>query len=654
MPPRSTTGGQGRPLHGIRRAAGALAVILLALAGVGAPAQPTAPAPPSSGGAAVPAARYANNVAIITIDREIDAITARSVTRRMKEAEAAGADAIVFELNTPGGEVGAVLEICNLIKRSPIPNTVAWINNQAYSGGAIIALACREIVVTDAATMGDAAVINLYSLTLFGGMKETERQKLISPMLSEVVDSARRRGYDEKLVQGIVTRGVELWVIQDRRTGQRLFIDRDEHRLLFGDPPETERIILPSAPVAPGAESPFAPAPPSQDDESTVAGPNPGSAGPPVLPSRRAGTPPPPVPTDPRQFIPASPEMRFDASDAMSLEQELYSRRPVLTGADRDQWTRLGKVADGKGLFTFRTQQMLSFNLAAQTVKNDDELKAFFGASSLVRLNESWSELLVVYLSNLIVKAVLILIFLVALFLEMTHPGLILPGAIAATALVLLVGPLLFIDLAAWWAIAAILLGIGALLLEFFVLPGFGIFGVLGLLLLFVGLLGAFVGPSSEGLFPNTTRGRHDLAYGVVTLVLSAGTSGVLVYLIGKHIGSLPVVGRLVLKDDRSDGGGLLAAMGTEPAAIVPGMVGTALTPLRPSGRVQVGDQIIDAVSDLGFVIPAGSPVRIVSADQFRTSVELLPPSQVNSPGAPGPHPPIPPIRPGAAGGPFA
>ena len=75
-------------------------IVLLASLAI---AQPTPSTPVT-----VPASRQADRVAIITIEGAIDAITAMSVKRRITEAEAGGYNAIVFEIDSPGGGVGAV------------------------------------------------------------------------------------------------------------------------------------------------------------------------------------------------------------------------------------------------------------------------------------------------------------------------------------------------------------------------------------------------------------------------------------------------------------------------------------------------------------------------------------------------------------------
>ena len=141
----------------------------------------------------VPAYRQAQTVAIITIEGEVDSITASSFKRRLFEAS--DADAIVIELNTPGGGLLPTLQICYEIKNNAPPNTVAWIHPHAFSAGTIIALSCREIIAANNSTFGDAAPISA-----MGPIPATERAKIESPILAEVVDSARRNHYDEHLV----------------------------------------------------------------------------------------------------------------------------------------------------------------------------------------------------------------------------------------------------------------------------------------------------------------------------------------------------------------------------------------------------------------------------------------------------------------------
>ncbi|MHC4274931.1 MAG: Clp protease/crotonase-like domain-containing protein [Planctomycetota bacterium] len=162
--------------------------LLLAIVSWAWAAQVQPPSGTPAPATAVPAYRQANKVAILTVQGGIDGITLRSLERRVRQARADGADAIVFDIDTPGGALDATLDICHLIRTEAPANTVAWINPQAYSAGTIIALACREIVVAPSSAFGDAAPISP-----FGAIPATERAK-VEPLRREARGVVHRRG----------------------------------------------------------------------------------------------------------------------------------------------------------------------------------------------------------------------------------------------------------------------------------------------------------------------------------------------------------------------------------------------------------------------------------------------------------------------------
>lgn len=591
------------------------------------PAPSPAPSAEVSPGA-IPASRQAKNVAIITIKGEIrSGITAESFKRRLAEAEASGADALVIELDTPGGEVGAVLEICDAIKASSIPNTVAWIRPNAYSGGAIIALACRSMVASDPATMGDALPIAITAFGMLNELPEHERQKILSPLMAEVVDSARRNGYDEYLVQGIVSRGVELWLVQDTQTGHRLTVDRAEYDTLFGDEPPTSRPRLVSAQATgkPSRMPSFpGPSPRSPTGTPDPAAPNPTSPDPTTpdqatpVPADQSASTPGLAPAD-TSYRPASPALAAIAKE-VSGPQTLGSQRPLFSEADRGRYKLIEYVADGAGPVVMKHGDLTHYGFVDETIKTDEQLTAYFGASNVERLDASWSEGVVFWMTHPIVRGVLIVVFLISLFIELTHPGVALPGAIAAVALVCLVGPPLMIGMASWWEIAAIIAGIGLVAIEIFVLPGFTVFGIIGLVFLFGGLVGTFVRQEPGHLFPDSPGARDDLLYGVATILLSSLSAVVAMYFIGKHFGSLPIISKLVLNASNDTDELILAMDPTSGVGVRAGDTGRTLTPLRPVGRAMIGDRVVDVVSDLGY-LEAGVDVRVVDASTFRIIV---------------------------------
>jgi membrane-bound serine protease (ClpP class) len=597
----------GRSGPGVWRVLARLVVAVVALGGgVLAPAQPEgagqAAGQPGAPTGAVPSHRQADNVAIITIEGEINKITSYSFQRRLAMAEAGGADAIVVDLDTPGGEVGAVLEICDAIRNSPISNSVAWVNPQAYSGGAIIALACKEIVTTRSVHMGDALPIRPDLIARFMSMEQAERQKITAPLIAEVVGSARLRGWDEFVVQGFVALGVELWWVTDTQTGRGMAINEAEYRMLFDGVPLRTGAMLAATPLSGGGAA---------------------GAGGDAAPEPAAGH------DDEGAYRPAGPAL--DALNVDSTQIGRLSQRPVITGADKGRYKLVGYLTSGDGPITLNADELALLGFAANVdavgaiapILTDADLQAFLGAKNLRRIEPSWSETFVALSTSMVVRGLLITVFLVMLFLEMSHPGVGVPGAIALVALVGLLAPPALIGMASWWEIGAIVLGILLILTEVFILPGFGIPGVVGLLLLFGGMLGTFVGETG-GLFPDSPTEQDNLLFGLLTMVLSLVTTVVVMYYLGKHFSSLPILGRLILSDENDGAEGLLASIPVGDAHLpAVGEVGRAITPLRPSGRGQFGDRMVDIVCDLGYV-DAGSAVRVVAADRFRVVVEAV------------------------------
>lgn len=549
---------------------------------------------------AVPASRQAEKVVSMPIRTAIDRFTTKGLEQRMERAEREGVQAVVIELDTPGGEVGAVLEISDLLKTTQVPIVVAWVNNTAFSGGAIIAMACGEIVTNDPGTLGDAIPIQVAPILGLQQLSEEERQKILAPLLVDLVDSARRNGYDEKLVQGFVSLGVELWLIERTRpgpegqpVGERMFIDLAEYRLLFGEPPTARTPQIPSAGTGRAeAEEP------------------------------EPATTQPTTPDDQMAFRPAAPQLQeLDAENTLSQGLAVPTARPTLREVDRGGWTVVAYATDGKAPVTMTSEQLVTYGVASEVVLNDEQLKAFFGASTLVRWEESVWMVVARFMSNPIIRGLLIVVVLVGFFVEMASPGMGIPGAIGLLALVALLTPAAMVGMAGWWEFLFLGLGILLVLVEVFVVPGLGIPGVIGAVLVFVGLLGTFTG---GGAFQT----QQDLLTGVVVLLLSLASAAVIIFLIARNLSRIPVLNSLILKsvpddDDEDSAPTFFQAM--SPAMPKPtlaeGAVGRAVGVLRPSGRARFGEELVDVVS-VGPVIEDGHLVRVIESSAFRVIVE--------------------------------
>ena len=97
--------------------------------------------------------------AILPLHGEITDVTVESLKRRIAVARGQGAKIIILDMDTPGGLVTSSIAVADLIRNLTDVKTVAWVNPNAHSGGALVAMACDEIVMARSSRIGDSQVI---------------------------------------------------------------------------------------------------------------------------------------------------------------------------------------------------------------------------------------------------------------------------------------------------------------------------------------------------------------------------------------------------------------------------------------------------------------------------------------------------------------
>jgi membrane-bound serine protease (ClpP class) len=553
-------------------------VVLVALAAA-APCRPMdAPsAPPSA-----PAWRQASRIEVVTVRGEIDAVRCASAQRRIESAARGGADAVVLELDTPGGDLYATLGLCIWLKeRAPVP-VWAWVRPRAFSAGAIIALACRGIVTSPAAAMGDAAPIAALPGLGLQPLPVAERAKLEAPVLSEVVDSARRNGYDETVVRAFVSAPDEVWALESTEDGRRIFVGREEYVAAFGEDPPLTRAAGAAPRAALEGDRPLA-----------------------VLVDRamRGGRV--------RDDGPTTEAER----DAVVAEQQL--RPPVrerLARGDAPRWRVAGQVDGAQELLVVQGPEAASFGLSLATVEDDAGLAAFFGATAVARSDESLGDSVVRFLTSWPMRLFLVAVLLGGFVLEMMAPGLSWPGAAATVALVLLLGAPALAGVTSWWPLLAVIAGAALVLAEVFLIPGVGVVGVMGIACVLVGIVGSFIGAPLD-----TPEGRSDLAGGIGVvgggLILAGGAAWLLLRVVPR---TALVRGAVLEAQAGIEGATSPVAAAPRPAV---GAAGRAVTTLRPVGRAEFGGTSVE-VQARGPMVDAGTPVRVVRSDAYGVEVE--------------------------------
>jgi membrane-bound serine protease (ClpP class) len=122
-----------------------------------------------------------------------------------KQADELGAATIVFDMDTPGGSVDVVEEIIRRLINLPTNvHTVTFVNKDALSAGALMALATDEIYMSPGSRIGASAMVTLTGDIPDGDTKE----KHVSSTLALVTSAAKRKGHDTELLRAMVRKDV--------------------------------------------------------------------------------------------------------------------------------------------------------------------------------------------------------------------------------------------------------------------------------------------------------------------------------------------------------------------------------------------------------------------------------------------------------------
>ena len=198
------------------------------------PAVPAVTTPPATAPSDAAATHSNTGAVVITVDGQIDDYTRDKMFRRFDQARALGAKSVILQINTYGGLVTAGLDMSRFLKAQNDLHVIAYVHDKAISAGAMIALACDEIVMSPSATIGDAAPISISASGQLQGLGAAERAKAESPILADFRESAERHGYSPLLAEAMVAVGrVVYWV--EGPAGERQFVGEREYNKLTGE-----------------------------------------------------------------------------------------------------------------------------------------------------------------------------------------------------------------------------------------------------------------------------------------------------------------------------------------------------------------------------------------------------------------------------------
>jgi membrane-bound serine protease (ClpP class) len=294
--------------------------------------------------------------------------------------------------------------------------------------------------------------------------------------------------------------------------------------------------------------------------------------------------------------------------------------------ADRGRF-QAGRLRKDSGhTLTLSGDEAASFGLG-QVVNNEEELKGLYGLrGKMIRVDgPGWVDSLVTVLTDPYVSWLLLFVGLFMLVIELKLPGIGLPAITSALAFLLFFWSHYLSGTADQLEIILFLVGMVCLALELFVFPGFGVFGMTGIML----MLASIVMASHTFVWPTQEYEYREMGYTLLqlTVALVAVAGGAVV--LARYFPSLPLFNRLILKPEPwtgvedTDPTAKPTFEGYESLAFLVGETGRTTSPLRPTGKARFGNMLLDVTAD-GFYVEPDSLVEVIDVQGTRVIVKQL------------------------------
>lgn len=295
-----------------------------------------------------------------------------------------------------------------------------------------------------------------------------------------------------------------------------------------------------------------------------------------------------------------------------------WKRDPQIAEAMVDERVVIPILSDTTKVLTLTASEALEVGYCDGIVENIPELITKYiqlNDYNLETYNPTAFDYIKGFLMNGAVQSVLIMLIIGGIYFEMKTPGVGLPSAIAITAALLYFTPLYMDGYAQNWEILIFVVGLILIAFEIFVIPGFGVAGISGIILTVAGLFLSLIGNVNfdfEGVPMN------HLAGSIFTVLVGVVMSSILIVYFASRIGKKGMFEHVALNTDQE---GFLSV--PEAPKLLTGKIGVAATGLRPSGKVIIDCEYYDAVAVQGF-IDKGQTVSVVKYENSQLYVNIV------------------------------
>jgi membrane-bound serine protease (ClpP class) len=278
----------------------------------------------------------------------------------------------------------------------------------------------------------------------------------------------------------------------------------------------------------------------------------------------------------------------------MRSTAEKNGRRTDIAEGMVDERVVVEGLSDSTTLITLTSEEAHKYLIADTVLTNFNELLSAFDLKNAkeVSITSNWAEDVVKFLNNSIISSILIMVGFFGLMAEIKSPGWGIAGTTALIALTLFFGSSYILQLASILEILLFVIGLGLLLAEIFIIPGFGVAGISGIVLIFASIFLSLLG--SEPF----------IDMNVVSIAIIQLSGAMLFALLGmfflvKYLPKSTAFNKLVLSESEKAEQGFVSYPSEKDLM---GKVGIAYTTLRPGGTAVIDRRRIDVVADSEYI----------------------------------------------------
>lgn len=279
-----------------------------------------------------------------------------------------------------------------------------------------------------------------------------------------------------------------------------------------------------------------------------------------------------------------------------------WHRDPRVAEAMVDPDKRVEGVIDSSEVLTFTTSEAIKFGFCEGEANNIDEVMRVSGIDDyqLYEYKPTSIEKIIGLLVSPYLQGILIMIMIGGIYFELQSPGVGFPLIASAIAAILYFAPLYLEGLAENWEIVIFIVGVILLLVEIFAIPGFGVAGISGIVLMVTGLTMSMIDNVVFDFETDSLYFLHPLFRSLLIVVASMTISVFFSIILARQILETKAFEFMILQKSTPKKDGYLSVDSSYSYLI--GKKGLAYTVLRPSGKVEIDNEIYDAVALIGYI----------------------------------------------------